>query len=143
MEFLKTLGAWFAGGLAAYCFAALASQTVVLAGLVGLGLNIPLGDWVQSLTHAILNMPFYLAVILLGFALAFPVARQIKKLTPALRTIAYPTAGAMAIGTALGLMHLQFGVFPILGAQEFYGLILQILAGAVGGAVFEGLRPKH
>lgn len=142
MGFLKTIGAWFAGGLAAYILAALTSQGVVLAGLVQLGLDIPIGDWIGSMVHAVLNMVFYLIVILLGFAIAFAVARQIKKVLPSLAAYAYPIAGAVAIGTALGLMFLRFGVFPILGAQETYGLVLQILSGVVGGYVFERLRPK-
>ncbi|MEL6520010.1 MAG: hypothetical protein AAFQ66_03550 [Pseudomonadota bacterium] len=142
MEILKTLGAWFAGGLAAYILAALTSQMVVLVGLTQLGLEIPVGDWIGSMVHAVLHMVFYLIVILLGFAIAFLVARQIKKMLPSLAAYAYPIAGAFAIGTALGLMHLQFGVFPILGAQETYGLVLQILAGGLGGFVFERLRPK-
>ncbi len=142
MGILKTIGAWFGGGLAGYILAALTSQFVVLAGLAGLGLDIPVSDWLASLVHAVPNMPFYLIVILLGFAIALPVARLIKRFLPSLSAIAYPTAGAVAIGTALGLMHAQFGVFPILGAQETYGLFLQILSGAVGGFVFEKLRPK-
>lgn len=143
MTFLKTIGAWFAGGLAAYIVAALTSQFVVLLGLTELGLKVPLGDFLQSLGHAVLNMVFYLVVILLGFAIAFPVARQVKKIAPAiLQANAYPIAGAAAIGLALGLMYMQFGLFPILGAQETYGLLMQIASGAIGGFVFEMLRPK-
>ncbi|MEO0549679.1 MAG: hypothetical protein AAFZ91_07145 [Pseudomonadota bacterium] len=143
MRFLRALGAWFAGGVAGYIAAALASQAVVLAGLAQLGLGISLADGAGSLSHAVLNMPFYLIVILLGFAIAFFIARQVKRVAPAsIHAIAYPLAGATAIAAALGLMHRQFGVFPILGAQETYGLILQIAAGAVGGFVFEALRPK-
>ena len=142
MGFLKTLGAWFAAGLVGYICAALASQAVVLAGLAQLGLDMSFGDASGSLVHAVFNMPALLIVILLGYAIAFGVARQVKKLLPNLSAIAYPVAGGAAIGAALGLMHMQFGVFPILGAQETYGLILQILSGAAGGAAFEALRPK-
>lgn len=142
MGILRLTGAWFGGGLVGYILAALTSQFVVLAGLAGLGLDISVSDWLGSLFHAVLNMPLYLIVILLGFAIAFPIARLAKRFLPSLSTIAYPTAGGVAIGTALGLMHAHFGVFPILGAQETYGLFLQILAGAVGGFVFEQLRPK-
>lgn len=143
MSFLKTVGAWFGGGLVGYILAALASQAVVLIGLTQLGLSMSLGDALGSMIHAVFNMPALLIVILLGYAIAFGVARQIKKFLPNLSQIAYPIAGAVAIGTALGLMHMQFGVFPILGAQETYGLMLQLLAGAVGGAAFEVLRPKN
>lgn len=142
MGFLRTIGAWFAGGLVGYIVAALASQAVVLIGLTQLGLNMSVGDAIGSMIHAVFNMPALLIVILLGYAIAFGVARQVKKFLPNLSQFAYPIAGAVAIGTALGLMHMQFGVFPILGAQETYGLILQLLAGAVGGAAFEVLRPK-
>lgn len=134
--------AWLASGIGSYVLAALFSQFVVLMGLMNLGLEISLLDNVYSLTHAVLHMVPYLVVILLGFAMAFGVARVVKSLVPTLAIIAYPTAGAAAIGAALGLMYLRFGVFPILGAQETYGLIMQVVAGGLGGALFERLRPK-
>ena len=142
MTFLKTLGAWFAGGLAAYIVAALASQSVVLAGLAQLGLDMSFGDVAGSLIHAVLNMPALLIVILLGFAVAFGVAWVVKRFLPSLSAVAYPVAGATAIGVALWLMYLMFGIVPVLGAQVTYGLLLQLAAGAVGGFAFEALRPK-
>lgn len=140
---LKMIGAWCASGIVGYIFAALSSQIVVLVELMRLGLEIPLQDNIQSVLHAILNMRPFLIVFLIGFAIAFSAAWGVKKLLPALAIIAYPIAGAASIATALGLMHARFGVFPILGAQETYGLVLQIIAGAVGGAAFEILRPKQ
>ena len=138
----RKLGAWLAAGIGSYVLAALFSQFVVLMGLMGLGLEISLLDSVSSLTHAVFNMVPYLVVILIGFVMAFGVARGVKKIIPRLAIIAYPVAGAAAIGAALGLMYLRFGVLPILGAQETYGLLMQIAAGAVGGIIFERLRPK-
>lgn len=142
MGFLKTLGAWLIGGIVAYILASLSSQFVVLRGLTQLDLSIPLADWAQSLTHAVLNMWAYLIVILIGFAIAFGIARLVKMVAPVPPSLAYPIAGAAAIGAALGLMYAQFGIFPIMGAQETYGLVLQLLAGAAGGVVFEALRHK-
>ncbi|MEL7042973.1 MAG: hypothetical protein AAGL90_15745 [Pseudomonadota bacterium] len=141
-SFPRTLGAWLASGIGSYVLAALFSQFVVLMGLMGLGLEISLLDNVSSMTHAVLHMVPYLVVILLGFAIAFGVARGVKQIVPNLAIIAYPVAGAAAIGAALSLMYLRFGVFPILGAQETYGLLMQMAAGAVGGLIFERLRPK-
>ena len=140
---LRMIGAWLSSGIASYIVAALFSQLVVLVGLMQLGLNISISDNLFSLAHAVANMVPYLVVILIGFAIAFGVAWGVKQFAASLSGVAYPIAGAAAIGTALGLMYLAFGVFPILGAQETYGLILQILAGALGGLVFERLRPKH
>lgn len=140
---LGTLGAWFAGGVVCYVLAALTSQLVVLTGLMQLGLEISFLDNLRSLAHAVVHMVPYLIVILFGFIVAFCVAWGVKKMIPKLAAFAYPLAGAAAVGTALWLMYLRFGVFPILGAQETYGLILQIAAGAVGGLMFERLRPKQ
>ena len=140
---LRVIGAWLLSGIVCYVFAALFSQLVVLVGLMQLGLKISIADNLFSLLHAVLNMVPYLIVILIGFAVAFGVAWGVKNLAKTLSEFAYPIAGAAAMGTALGLMYLQFGVFPILGAQETYGLILQILAGALGGFAFERIRPKQ
>ena len=140
---LLVIGAWFSSGAVCYVFAALFSQLVVLNELRRLGLDISMSDNLFSLAHAVLNMVPYMIVILIGFAIAFGVASVVKQRAARLSKVAYPVAGAAAMGTALWIMNLRFGVFPILGAQETYGLILQISAGGLGGLAFERLRPKQ
>ena len=144
---MRTLGllfAWALSAVVAYVLAAVASQQVVLAGVsryeaVGLSEN------VRTTLDAIVAQPIgtlYLAVIAIGFAVAFYVANLVKAALPALSGIAYPTAGAVAIVAALVLMRAQYDIVPILGAQSTLGFWLQVLAGVVGGVVFELARPK-
>ena len=144
---MRTLGllfAWALSAIVAYVLAAVASQQVVLAGVsryeaVGLSEN------VRTTLDAIVAQPIgtlYLLVIAIGFAVAFYVANLVKAALPALSGIAYPTAGAVAIVAALVLMRAQYDIVPILGAQSTLGFWLQVLAGVVGGVVFELARPK-
>ena len=144
---MRTLGlffAWALSAIVAYVLAAIASQQVVLAG-VGAYKDVSLSENVQTTLAAIVAQPIgtlYVLVIAVGFLIAFYVADLIKAVLPRLSGIAYPTAGAVAIVVALVLMRAQYDIVPILGAQSTYGFWLQVLAGVIGGVVFEILRPK-
>lgn len=144
---MRTLGLIFAWGLSAvvaYVLAAIASQQVVLAG-VNAYESVSLSENVSTTLSAIVAQPIgtlYFLVIAVGFLVAFYVANLVKAVVPALSGIAYPTAGAVAIVAALVLMRAQYDIVPILGAQSAYGFWLQVLAGVIGGVVFEIARPK-
>ena len=80
--------------------------------------------------------------LLLGFAVAFGAKFILKPLAP----VAYPLAGAAAVYTAIWLIETTAaagGAGAIGGARDALGLTLQCLAGALGGLVFELLRPKR
>ncbi|MEM9421841.1 MAG: hypothetical protein AAF986_04940 [Pseudomonadota bacterium] len=142
MRFGEILVGWLAASLVAYCLAAAASAHIVLGQLVDMGAEVTMVMRVQTIWHDILNLSAYLYVIGAGFLIAFYVASLVKALIPVLAPVAYPIAGAAAIATALGLMRWQFDVFPISGAEDQIGYALQLIAGAVGGGVFEIIRPK-
>ena len=142
MRLFGVLFAWAVASVAAYLCGAAASSLVVLSGVRSVGRAVGFGDGLGMVLHDWAAMSAYLAVILIGFAVAFFVADLVKSLVPALAGIAYPTAGAVAIVTALSIMKARFGVLPILGAQDTLGFWLQVGAGVIGGVVFELLRPK-
>ena len=142
MRLMGVLFAWLLAAAAAYVVGAAASSHLVLEGLVSIGREVGFGDRLGMIAHDLGAMLAYLAVILIGFAIAFFVADLVKSLVPALAGIAYPTAGAVAVVTALEIMRLNYGIVPLLGAQDTLGYWLQIGAGVVGGIVFELLRPK-
>ena len=144
MRLLGLMFAWLVSALVAYVLAGIASQQVVLAG-VRQYRDVPVGVNVATTLDALVAMPIgalYLGVIAVGFLVAFYVANLVKAALPALSGIAYPTAGAVAIVIALVWMRARYDIVPILGAQEAYGFWLQVAAGAVGGILFEVLRPK-
>lgn len=85
----------------------------------------------------------YGSLILIGFAIAFPVAALLRRLT--LRgaagvhwivPILYPLAGATAVGMILLLSYPKYEVFMFAGARGVFGCIAQCLAGAIGGYLF-------
>lgn len=144
MRLMGLFFAWLAASVAAYVLAAIASHQVVLSG-VDAYKDVPLALNVRTTLDAIVAQPIgtqYLAVIAIGFLVAFYIANLVKAALPVLSRIAYPTAGAAAIVTALVIMRAQFDIVPILGAQSTYGFWLQIAAGVIGGIVFEIARPK-
>ncbi|GAB5480580.1 MAG: hypothetical protein Pars92KO_03370 [Parasphingorhabdus sp.] len=121
------------GGIAAYLLASiLNSQFVMNAHDV----PISFGDRFNMTMFDISNMGLYLVIILAAFLIAFLIAAILKRFLPKLSNIAYPIAGAAAIGTALGLMYIMFQTVPISGARSTLGFISQVVAGAFGGWVF-------
>lgn len=142
MRFFEIIAAWIGATVIAYVLCAVFSQSIVLRGLMELGLEIPLMDRLGSVAHAVVNMNALAVVIGLGFVVAFYIASIFKAALPALRPLAYPLAGAATVATALYAMKAMFGMFPILGAQETLGFWLQIAAGAMGGIAFEVMRPN-
>ena len=71
------------------------------------------------------------------------VAYFLKRILKPLAVIAYPVAGAAAMGTILGALEVVYpGVGAIGGAQSTVGIALQCLAGAIGGIIFMVLRPR-
>ena len=144
MRLLGLVFAWALSSLVAYVLAAAASQQVVLAGVRRYE-AVSLSENLRTTLEAVVAQPIgtlYLLVIAIGFLVAFYVANLVKAVVPALSGIAYPTAGAVAIVAALVVMRARYDIVPILGAQETYGFWLQILAGVVGGVVFELVRPE-
>ncbi|MEM7570484.1 MAG: hypothetical protein AAF337_11880 [Pseudomonadota bacterium] len=139
---IKAVIAWAVSSLVGYVLFAASSQTVVLNGLTAIGAPMPLGTRLASTAHAVLNMPALGAVIFIGFAVAFLVAKGIKTLIKPLAPIAYPVAGGAAVATALEIMWQQYEVYPVLGAQTTYGYVLAVLSGVIGGFVFARLVAK-
>jgi len=102
--------------------------------------KIPFGTYAETAWFDITHLVLYFMVVLIGFLVAFPIAAWLRKILPKLAKIGYPLAGAVAIGTALGLMYTQFETIPISGATSPLGFIAQLIAGAFGGWVFGKLQ---
>jgi len=130
---LRFLGGLLGGGIAAYLVGSiLNSQFIINAH------NVPVsfGDRLNMTMFDLSNMYLYLVIILVSFAIAFGIAAVLKRFLPKLSGIAYPIAGAAAIGTALGLMYITFQTVPISGARSSLGFVSQMIAGAFGGWVY-------
>lgn len=108
------------------------------------GVPVGLGDRLNMTAFDLSNMTLYIVIISIAFALGFLIASILKRFLPALANIAYPLAGAAAIGVALGLMYMQFQTVPISGARNLFGFAAQMFAGALGGWIFGCcMRPRQ
>ena len=88
-------------------------------------------------------IPQFGPVIAIALALGFLVAAGLRRVLKPLAPIAYPLAGAAAIGVALTVMGMAFdGITPLAGARTPLGFALQCLAGAIGGLIFSTIAVR-
>jgi hypothetical protein len=142
---LAYLAAAFVGYVVAIVFATSAN----LINLAGIGARIGFGDALRTylfdlwgMTPRFTELARYGNVLLIGFAIAFPVAALLQALVwragGALERVApllYPLAGAVALGTGLTIMFQQYEVTAVAGARGL-GFWAQCAAGAIAGFVF-------
>jgi hypothetical protein len=118
-----------------------------LINLSDVGAQIGLGDalrtYLYDLTHMLprFEIARYGTVMLIGFAIAFPVAALLRfaALRGGFGQVApwlYPLAGAVAIGTGLTIMFYQYEVSAVAGARGL-GFWAQCVAGGIAGFVFQ------
>ena len=93
-----------------------------------------------------LGLTDYGLVLAIALLTGFIVAAGFKRVVRPLAPLAYPIAGAAAVVMAIYLIETLMaggGAGAIGGARGPVGLALQGLAGAIGGLVFETLRPRR
>ncbi len=100
------------------------------------GVPISFTDRLNMTVFDVSNMGLYLVIIIVALLLGFLIATLVKRFLPGLSAIAFPIAGAAAIGVTLGLMYMQFQTVPISGARSSLGFLSQVLAGGFGGWIF-------
>ncbi|MEK7265481.1 MAG: hypothetical protein AAB227_05210 [Pseudomonadota bacterium] len=119
---------------------------MVIAALGAAGAAVPFDRRLAMTGDDLIGLlPQFGAVIAIALAIGFLVAAGLRRVLKPLAGIAYPLAGAAAIGVALTAMSMAFdGITPIAGARSTLGFGLQCLAGALGGLVFStiAVRPK-
>ena len=134
---IRTILAFLLAVFAGFVAASLAHTQMVLHRLAAAGAQIGLTERLETVLADLIGMATgFLPIISIGFLIAFVVGAIVRAMIGASAIIAYPLAGAAAMGAAMFLMSLQFEITPIAGARGAFGLALQVLSGAVGGAVF-------
>jgi hypothetical protein len=139
---------YLAAVMAAYVAASVFQSLSVLTALVKAGADISAGQWLHTLWHDLYGFTFsgvvsYGFSVMIGFLIAMPTAALIHKFLRLPRWVLYPLAGATAMATILEIVKLNFyGVTIFPGTRGFSGLVLQLLAGAFGGAVFAKLSKR-
>lgn len=138
MAFVRIIIAYALSVAAATFLASLFHTQMVICGLTNAGAEIAGSTRLDMTVDDFFGLaPQLGAVIAIGFAIAFVIAALLRRAAPPLAGVAFPIAGAIAVGVALLAMSLAFdGITPIAGARTPLGFALECLAGAVGGMVF-------
>lgn len=143
MRLLRRLLGFAAAVPAAAGLGCLASSHFVLLALLDLNVQISWADRWAAYWHDLLGLGPLLGLVF-GIALlvGLPVGALGIRLLPSFRgdrLCGYALAGALAVLAALLTLQGAFGTMPLAGARSWLGLAAQMLAGAVGGAVFSVL----
>ena len=142
-DVVRTGPAWAAAVVATTAMASIIQSWQVQSGLIDLGVAIPDDLAMETALRDFTGLALpVLAVFGIALALAFALAGWAKPKLPMLAPIAWPLAGAAAIGTTIGFMHAQFQTTPLAGARGWDGFILFCAAGAIGGGIFAWLKPS-
>lgn len=133
MRFVRWIGALIIASLGTYVVAVIANAQFVIGAH-----NVPVsfGDRLNMTAFDVSNMWLYLVIILIALLIGFAIAALVKRFLPSLAGVAYPVAGAAALGMVLGLMYMQFQTIPISGARGAFGFASQVIAGGIGGWIF-------
>lgn len=134
--------AFVAAVLAAYVLAVLMYTQLNLSNVVEMGLSVTMADRLSAALHDLWSMNLLLALIAVGFAIAFSITHLVLRVLPQLRYLGYILAGGLAIYV------LDFSLFKVMGdmhvlavTRTMVGSLAMSLAGAIGGYVFVRLLP--
>ncbi|MEL7198805.1 MAG: hypothetical protein AAGL10_10870 [Pseudomonadota bacterium] len=136
MKFVRWIAALLVAALGTYVIGVVVNSQFVMNAH---GVPISLGDRLNMTAFDVSNMGLYFIIICVALLLGFLIATLVKRFLPGLARIAYPVAGAAAMGMVLGLMYVQFQTIPISGARSVLGVAAQMVAGGIGGWIFAKL----
>ena len=125
--------------LGCYLLAATFASMHVLDHLSNMNIEIPLALSVQTIWHDWLGLTgIFLPVSVVAMGIGLSVAYLLLRLPvlQSLTTLAYVSAGAVALVAIHLVLNLVFDIHPIAVSRTFGGLAMQGLAGAVGGWLF-------
>jgi hypothetical protein len=134
---LYRFGNYLLAVVIAYLLASTLATQSVVSSLGSMGVDVSLADRLSMTLKDIVGVaPAFLPMIAAGFLAAFLVAWMICHWWPQWRTPLYIIAGASALITIHLTLKLAFGITPIAAGRTTGGLLIQGIAGAVGGWVY-------
>lgn len=137
--------AWFLlAVLIATASGSLVQSLFNLAALQGIGAPIPVLLWLQTIIHDLIGFaPLYAAVVLVSFALAFPVAALVASVVPRWRSLVFAAAAATAIAVAFQIANASLPMPTLIAAtRTLPGLLAMMACCAVAGwAYTRGVKP--
>lgn len=135
--------AWILAVLTAYGLASVTATQSVLARLEDMGVHVPRPDRVAATLADLAGLaPSLLPLVAGGFLVAMPAAAYLARPFARLRTTLLVLAGGVALVTIHLAMNALLGITPVAIARTVPGLLVQGLAGAIGGGVFAVLTRR-
>ena len=125
--------------VAALAVASIISTQFVIAGLQGVGVEIPFVTRLSMTVTDLALLRFYALSGGTAMLVAFLVAGACARWLPGSRQVWFTVAGFAALICVLMILELIIGAMFIAGARSLPGHVLQGAAGAFGGWVFAGL----
>ena len=137
----KKFTVYLAAVLASYLLASVVATQHVANALVSMGIGLGARDRLSMVFSDLLGMSLsLLPMIAFGLLFAFLAAALLLRLLPGSRPwrrpFLYVLAGFTALVTIHVAMNLAFGLTPIAVARTNTGLLMQGMAGAVGGYLY-------
>jgi len=134
---------WLLAVVVAYLLASITATQSVVSSLFEMGVAVGFSERIGMTIRDIAGMAgLFLPMIAAAFLAAFLVAAMLCRWWPQWRTPIYIVAGAAGLVTIHLTLNLAFGITPIAIGRTAGGLLIQGLAGAVGGFIFLSLTQK-
>lgn len=138
---LKFLLGWVIAAVATTAMATALQTQNVIARLDSIDADIGIGPRLSMTLYDLMHFgSVYIIFIGLGTLVAYLFGLIVYRFVGFGRPIVFAVAGAVAMFVMLMLMkHAFFGIQMVAGARSGFGIALQMMAGAVGGLIFEHL----
>lgn len=134
---LRGIIAFFPAVIGAYLLGSVLATQVILAKVSSLGLPVTLRDRLHATGHDVLGMATsYLPLMLIAFLVAIPVAVYLGRLLPKREALLFTLAGVVAVIALHLTMKAVLGLNGVAAVREWHGLVLQGVAGGLGGYLF-------
>lgn len=136
-KLIRTLAGFLVAVILTYVFGAIFISQGNLAQVAALGLDVDMGTRVQAAIHDVTHMTqLYLPILAVALLIGLSVARLVMIYLPDLRMIGFTLAGFVALIAVHVIIEAVVGVSGIAPTRFLDGLLLQGLAGAIGGFGF-------
>ncbi len=137
MRPLRVFGAFVLAALITYGVAAVAASQSAINAIVALGLPVTMTQRWLTTSHDLVGMSsIYLPVLSIGLAIALAVASAMVRRWPSARWGLMACAGFVSVLVVNIALKMAFDITPIAASRTFSGLLVQGLAGFLGGAFF-------
>ncbi len=139
---MKRVIAFLMAVVVAYIVAAVTYTQLNLSNLVDMGLAVPFGVRLSATLHDLVGMSvFYLPTMAIALLVGFGLAALALKWVPQLRTLGYMTGGFVSLLSLILVLGIPFDTHLLAVTRTNTGLVIQCLAGALGGYVFARFLP--